>query len=171
MEIMWLELLVVHMNIHPLAEAPWNLKPSRRWLVYVIDRASQSLKLLDISKSVFDGIRELVRDDSWGDTLGYDINIKVNKNAGGAVGYYTVIPKSKSPLSPADLELKQNMDLDDLKRRCTPPSPEDVDKKIAAIIAKSGFTAPTTTNTVVQNAVNTTVESNDEDFDFPVVSG
>lgn len=156
----------------PLMEAPWNLKPSRRWLVYCIDRKTQSLKLLDLSKSVFDSIKELVRDDSWGDVINYDLNIKVNKSVQGAVGYYTVIPKSKTPLTASDLELKQNIDFEDLKRRCTPPLPEEVAKRVAAIIAKSGgVAAAASSNSVAEVVVQQSSNDEDDSFDFPVVNG
>lgn len=157
----------------PLMEAPWNLKPSRRWLVYCVCRKTQTLKLLDLSKSVFDSIRELVRDDSWGDCSQYDLNIKVNKSVQGAVGYYTVIPKSKSPLTASDLELKQSIDTADLARRCTPPLPEEVAKRVAAIIAKSGgVVAPASTSKAVEEAVvQQSSSDSDEDFDFPAVNG
>lgn len=156
----------------PLMEAPWNLKPSRRWLVYCIDRKTNTLKLLDLSKSVFDGIKELNGDDSWGDPSGYDINIKVNKAVQGAVGYYTVIPKGKSPLSASDLELRQSIDTADLARRCTPPLPEEVAKKVAAIIAKAGVGASAGNTVVAQSVVEEAVQQSDDsdsDFDFPVV--
>ena len=75
-------------------EEKYNSKAKRRWMLYVIDRKTASVKLLDISKSVFDGIRELVRDnDDWGDPSQYDIDIKVDKQ-GGPTNYYKVIPKS-----------------------------------------------------------------------------
>ncbi len=145
----------------------YNSTPKRRWLVGVICRKTQSYKLLDISKSVFEGIRECVRTEEYGDPLNYDLDIKVDKQ-GGPASYYRVLPKPPKPLSPADLEIKQNVDLDDLKRRVTPPLPEVMESRVAAIIAKSGGIAPAVKTTVV-----TTQSSNDEDdnFDFPVVNG
>lgn len=154
-----------------LEAAPYNLKAKRRWLVGVIDRKTQSYKLLDISKSVFDGIRELVRDaEDWGDPSQYDIDIKVDKQ-GGATGYYKVIPKSKKPLSAADLEIKQNVDLENLKRKCTPPTVESMKARVAAIIAKSPNAAKSTetvTASVTETAVKSDSSQEDDEFDFPI---
>lgn len=146
----------------PLIEK--GLKPKRRWLVGIIDRRTQSYKILDMSVSVFKSIQELVRDEDWGDPTQYDIDIKVDKN-GGPTGYYTVIPKAKKPLSAADLDIKSQVDLDDLKRRCTPPTPEQVEELIKAIDAKSA-------NNKKSGAGQATAEEDDEDdVDFPAVDG
>jgi len=136
-----------------------GMKPKRRWLVGVLDRKTSSYKILDTSVSVFKAIQELVRDEDWGDPSQYDVDIKVDKQ-GGATGYYTVIPKSKKPLSAADLDIKQQVDLEDLKRRCTPPTPEEVEERIKAIDARSNGTAAET---------GEKQESND--MDFPAVDG
>lgn len=161
-----------------LEEPPYNLKAKKRWYVYVIDRKTQALKLLDISKSVLDGIKELFKDDDWGDPTQYDIDIKVNKQVQGAVGYYTIIPKSKKPLSPADLELKSQIDLEDLKRRCQPATIEQMKARVAAIIAKSPNFGKKDDSEVAAKVASDNVEasqsnSSDEDdsFDFPAVNG
>ncbi len=153
-----------------LEQPPYNLKAKRRWLCGVIDRKTNAYKLLDISKSVFDGVRELVRDSDYGPTENYDIDIKVDKN-GGATGYYKIVPKPAKPLSPADLELKQNADLDDLRRRCTPPEPAAMRTRVAAILAKAN-NGSTVSKPVVQNntvQMNTVSENEDDQFDFPIV--
>lgn len=141
-----------------------GLKPKRRWLVGVVDRKTQSYKILDLSVSVFKSIQELVRDEDWGDPKQYDINIKVDRN-GGATGYYTVIPRSKKPLSAADLELSNQVDLDDLKRRTTPPSPEEMLKKIEAIHAKSDHSGPFGGEAKAAKPA----DDDDDDMDFPAV--
>ena len=149
----------------------YGSKPKRRWLVGVIDRKTGMYKLLDISKSVFDGIRSLVRDIDYGDTQLYDIDIKVDKQ-GGATGYYKIVPKPAKPLSAADLEIKQNIDLDDLKRRCTPPTYEAQKARVLSIIAKTkGSADPVTTSVVSQQTSAPTLPSDDEEdsFDFPAV--
>ena len=140
-----------------------GLKPKRRWLVGIIDRRTQSYKILDMSVSVFKSIQDLVRDEDWGDPTQYDIDIKVDKN-GGPTGYYTVIPKSKKPLSAADLDIKSQVDLDDLKRRCTPPTPEQVEELIKAIDAKSANNKKPAGQAAVE-------EDDEDDVDFPAVDG
>lgn len=137
-----------------------GFKPKRRWLVGILDRKTSSYKIMDMSVSVFKAVQELVRDEDWGDPSQYDIDVKVDKQ-GGPSGYYTVIPKSKKPLSAADLDIKSQVDLEDLKRRCTPPTPEKVAELVAAIEAKANG----------QTEESTNQESEESDMDFPAVEG
>jgi hypothetical protein len=111
-------------------------RAKRRWLVGIIDRKTQSYKILDMSVSVFRGIQELSRDENWGDPGRYDIDIKVNKEAGPS-GYYMVVALPHRALSPADLELKNDADLDDLLRRCSPPTSEQVKQRLDSIRKKN----------------------------------
>lgn len=115
----------------PLCDLGDKAKP--RWLLGVISRKTNSFKILDISYAVFSQIRKLARNTQrWGDPTKYDINIVVDKN-GGATGYYSVQPISKEPLSAADQKIKDSVDLDDLKRRVTPPNAEWVQKRLDKI--------------------------------------
>lgn len=112
----------------PLCDTGDKAKP--RWFYGVISRKTGTYKILDISFAVFSQVRKLARNTQrWGDPTKYDIDIVVDKN-GGATGYYSVQPISKEPLSAADQMIKDNADLDDLKRRCTPPSAEKVQERI-----------------------------------------
>lgn len=143
-----------------------GFKPKSRYLVGIIDRSTQSYKILDLSISAFKGIQEIVRDSDWGDPCQYDINIKVDKN-GGPNGYYSVIPKSKKALSAAELEIKESIDLEDLKRRCTPPTPEQVEERMKEVDSKSP-------NLKLQNksksvSSSTATDDDDDDIDFPAV--
>lgn len=105
-----------------------NDKPKARWFYGVIERKTGTYKVLDVSSQVFSAIRKLANNTArWGDPTKYDIDIVVDKN-GGPTGYYSVQPISKEPLSAEDQKLKDNADLDDLKRRCTPLTPESVQK-------------------------------------------
>ena len=108
----------------------------------VISRKTGTYKILDISFAVFSQIRKLARNTQrWGDPTKYDIDIVVDKN-GGATGYYSVQPISKEPLSAEDQKIKDDADLDDLKRRCTPPTVEQVQKRIDKINGVDGTGAP-----------------------------
>jgi hypothetical protein len=158
---------IVH-GSDPLIEM--GFQPRRRWLVGVIDRESQSYKILDLSTTAFKGIQELAREEDWGDPTQYDINIKVDKDA-GSTGYYTVLPKVKKPLSPADIEIKSSADLEDLKRRCTPPTPEEVASKIAFIQSKSpNFNnGGAVADSAVAEESDDSVGGFDDDADFPAV--
>ena len=114
----------------PLCANGDNAKP--RWLLGVISRKTNTYKVLDISFAVFGAIRKLAKNPKKGDPTKYDINIEVDKN-GGATGYYTVQSYDKEPLSATDQAIKDSADLDDLKRRVTPPTPEKVQERINKI--------------------------------------
>jgi hypothetical protein len=108
-------------------------KAKPRWFYGVISRKTGTYKVLDISFAVFSQIRKLARNTArWGDPTKYDIDIVVDKN-GGATGYYSVQPISKEPLSASDQQIKDDADLDDLKRRCTPPTVEQMQRRIDKI--------------------------------------
>lgn len=119
-------------------------KPKARWLFGVISRKTGKYNILDVSYQVFSQIRKLARNlQRWGDPTRYDIDVVVDKN-GGPTGYYSVQPISKEPLSSADQQLKDNADLDDLKRRVTPLTPDAVQKRMDKILGDAPTTvAPT----------------------------
>jgi hypothetical protein len=120
----------------PLCAVGDKAKP--RWLLGVISRKTGTYKILDISFAVFSQIRKLAKNTQrWGDPAKYDIDIVVDKQ-GGATGYYSVQPISKEPLSVEDQQIKDSADIDDLKRRVTPPSPADAQKRIDKINGTSG---------------------------------
>lgn len=153
----------------PLMEPPYNLKaPKKRWYVGVIDRKTQSYKVLDISPAVFKSIQELYRDsEDWGDPSQYDINIKVNKS-GGAMGYFTVIPKSKKALTPSDLEIKQTVDLEFLRKLTTPPTQAEVLAKVKLLVDRRNQQMGQANSNESKSVVDMEVE-NDDQFEFPSV--
>jgi hypothetical protein len=115
----------------PLCEA--GDKAKRKWYVGVIDRKTNSYKILDIGYTVFQQIGSLVSNKKWGDITNYDITILVKPEA-GATGYYTVQPCGKEPLSAEDHVLVDaNVDLEYLKKLTTPPSYKAVEEKISKI--------------------------------------
>ncbi len=160
----------------PLCATGDKAKP--RWLLGVISRKTNTYKILDISFAVFSQIRKYAKNAGrFGDPTKYDINIEVDKN-GGATGYYSVQAFSREPLSAADQVIKDSqVDEDDLKRRVTPPTPEQAQKRIDKIngVTTSGATAtsaaPTSKNTVAETpkATPAVSMSDDEDLDsaFP----
>lgn len=121
-------------------------KAKPRWLLGVISRKDSTFKILDISFAVFSQIRKYAKNVKFGDPTKYDINVEVDKN-GGAIGYYSVQAFSKEALSATDQVIKDKIDFDDLKRRVTPPTPEQVQKRIDKInaTATDGTTATAST--------------------------
>lgn len=103
-----------------------------RWFVGVIDRKTNSYKILDMGWAVFQQIKKHAKNPKLGDPQKYDVNIFVDPK-GGATGYYTVQTYSKEPLSAEDQTMKDSVDLEDLKRRVTPMTPENVQKRLDKI--------------------------------------
>lgn len=131
----------------PLCALGDKAKP--RWLLGVISRADGTYKILDISFAVFGQIRKYARNTArFGDPTKYDINIEVDPD-GGATGYYSVQAFGKEALSAADQVVKDTqVDLEDLKRRVTPPTPDLVQKrmdKIDGVAPAAAATAPAKT--------------------------
>jgi hypothetical protein len=127
----------------PLCDLGDKAKP--RWLLGVISRKSGTYKVLDISFAVFGQIRKYARNTNrWGDPTKYDIDIVVDKN-GGATGYYSVQAISKEPLSADDQKIRDTqVDLDDLKRRVTPPQADVVQRRMDKINGVVSADAPAT---------------------------
>jgi hypothetical protein len=149
----------------PLCSGGDKAKP--RWLLGVISRKSGTYKILDVSFAVFSQIRKLARNTArWGDPTKYDVDIVVDKN-GGATGYYSVQPISKEPLSAADQQIKDNVDLDDLKRRVTPLTPEQVQARIDKINGDGGTSPTTAVKKPDFKAKPAPVSMDDEDDAFP----
>jgi hypothetical protein len=155
-----------------------SLLRTKRYYAGVIDRKTQSYKVLEVSPQLKDMLQELYDDEAWGDFSQYDITIKVTK--GSPSGYYMVTPKGKTPLTATDLELKKNADFEDLKRKCGPSTPEYVVKRVATIDAKvrpekvAENKASKPSSQVEDEPEDPTPESvenegDDEEFNFPKV--
>lgn len=163
----------------PLCDAGDKAKP--RWFYGVIDRKTGTYKILDVSFAVFGQIRKLARNQArWGDPQKYDIDIVVDKN-GSPANYYTVQPISKEPLSAADQVIKDSADLDELKRKCTPLTPEQVQKRLdkingvapAATATASAAPAAKSNGKAAPAKAPTVSMSDDEELDqsFPDYNG
>lgn len=111
-----------------------GLKATTRWFLGVIDKKTTSYKVLDISYQVYNQIRKLARNTKiWGDPEKYDLNIIVDKN-GGPTGYYSVQPNPHKDLTPAELQVKEKVDVEDLKRRVMPPTVEVVQRRLDKLL-------------------------------------
>ena|ERR1700678_756148 len=159
----------------PLCDLGDKAKP--RWLLGVISRKTGTYKILDISFAVFSQIKKYNKNPRFGDPTKYDINIEVDKN-GGATGYYSIQGLQKEPLSAADQVIKDSADLDDLKRRVTPPTAEFVQKRMDKIngVASTETTGIATavaagksSGTAAKTVVPVVSMSDDEDLEksFP----
>src|ERR1700722_2808869 len=109
-----------------------NDKAKRRWFLGVIDRKTDTYKILDIGFSIFKAIQTLAKDEDWGDPSRYDIDIVVDPN-GGSTGYYTVVAKPPKPLSANDLVKREENSPEELERRASPPTREKVQERLNSI--------------------------------------
>ena len=151
-------------------------KAKPRWLLGVISRKTGTYKILDISFAVFGQIRKYARNTArFGDPTKYDINIEVDKN-GGATGYYSVQALNKEALSGDDQKIRDTqVDLDDLKRRVTPPQPDVVQRRVDKIngvavngAAPAGNGKTATTKPAVTAAPAVTMMDDEElEMSFP----
>jgi hypothetical protein len=146
-------------------------RPKQRWYVGVIDRKTQSYKILDMSPLIFQKVQKLNRKEGWGDPGTYDIDIIVDKNA-GATGYYTVMPEAKTPLSDKDVEIKTGeVDHDSLKKRCKPPEYNEVIRQMGVIRQRKNGKATTVEAAQAAPApapaADTGTGSDGEAYDFP----
>jgi hypothetical protein len=148
----------------PACDSGDKAKP--RWLLGVISRKTGTYKILDISFAVYSQIRKYAKNTArWGDPTKYDIDIVVDKN-GGATGYYSVQAISKEPLSAADQVIKDAVDLDDLKRRVTPFTPDQVQKRMNKILGlpDDAVTTPVAASTPAKKVTKTaTVNMSDDE--------
>lgn len=149
-----------------------GFKPQDRFLVGVIERATSEVKLLEFGSQIHKQIKSFNDDVEYGDPQGYDVNIKKDENA-GASGYYTVVPRPKTPLSDADLKLKESVQENleaTLIRLSAPNTPE----KVQAILDAKDITAenaalpkkPAKDSSSKQNGRAELQEADDEDYSF-----
>lgn len=142
-----------------------GLKPKERFLVGVIDREDQKLKVLDMSILVYEQVQGLKNDIEWGSPSGYDINIRKNSKAKAPAGFYNVLPRSKAALSQADeallAESKEGLEKY-LVNRTTPPKPEFVRKRMEEL----GWDGKSVVTVESEDEVELTTESDDTAYEF-----
>lgn len=146
-------------------------KPKQRWYVGVIDRKTQSYKILDMSPAIFQKVQTFNRSEVWGDPGTYDINIVVDKNA-GANGYYNVVAHPKTDLSDKDVEIKTGeVDTEWLKARCKPPEPGEVIRQMGVIRQKKSGDTDTVEVAQAAPAPAQAPAADTQTYDFPPATG
>lgn len=90
-----------------------NEKKSQRWLVYLIDRKSNSVKLYDFGVNVFLEIRKYAVSQQWGDPINYDIDLYIDDR--GEDLKISPIVRPPSLLNESDNLLREHIDLNVLK--------------------------------------------------------
>ena len=109
--------------------------PGSQYMFEVIDKKTGTTKLLDISWQIFSQIKGLVQNtEVWGDCSRYDIEISKNPNSRGPSDYYLVQPIPPKPLTAAEQLLRDNVNVEELKRRTEALSYESVQKILAKVL-------------------------------------
>jgi hypothetical protein len=152
-----------------------GVKRKRKWYIGIIDRDTETYKILDMAWGILLSLQKYSEDTRWGDPRQYDINIVVDKTA-GAQGYYTVLAIPHSPLSKEDEEIKENIDLEVLDRLCAPPTVDKVLTKIKEVkerMAKKRKNKEGSNKEKSKTRKNTQSKKEEKDeegqFDFPAV--
>jgi hypothetical protein len=143
-----------------IKERGWS--PQTRVLFKVLDRASGRVKLLEAGPGLTGKISAKANSSVWGDPQNWDMEITVNKNAKVRTDYYDVTPVAKTPLTADELKLKEAIDLEEMKRKVTPPTAEKMREYLAKARAKRSGTTGSSTSTVVPSYVSSTPETNDD---------
>lgn len=139
-------------------------KPQARWYIGVIDRRTNSAKILEISSQVYTGIKNYASSPKWKDVTRYDINVK--RAAKGTQPLYSVVVEPPEPLDDRDEELKTNfLNKVDIGKFTQPSTPEEILEKLGnqvpAAVPKTAAKAPAP----VRQAVTAPVVD-DSDYSF-----
>ena len=106
----------------------------RRFYIKVLDRADGVIKVLDVGKSIVNGIGQLHKDEDWGHSKEYDIKITKGPRGSQPANLYSVLPTKLSPLTPEELALVENSnnpdheDFIDIESRAKPLPAETIAK-------------------------------------------
>lgn len=106
---------------------------STRWYIGVIDRKSNSFKILDAAGSIVFGLKELNKNVRWGDVKKFDVDLIKNSKA-DPQHFYSVQPVPHTPLSAADQKIIDEADLDYLKKKTVAPTPEQVKERMDKVL-------------------------------------
>jgi hypothetical protein len=115
-------------------------KPNRKWAIGVIDRKTNTTKILEITWMIFKSLQTYADDSEWGPPIKYDVNII--KDPTTPSQFYSVVPKPAKPLSASDQQLIDAFDFSELERKCQPVAVEKVQERLNKILADANISSP-----------------------------
>jgi hypothetical protein len=142
----------------PLCDA--GLEPKLQYMLGVIDRATGTYKVIDIGWGIFSQIKGYANSKIWGDPSRFDIMVMKNPASKGPADYYLCQPVPPSPLSIADQQIRDNIDLEYLRNKTSPPSPDTVEKLLAKFLNGKDLALPTQEEKVASVAAKTKTNGN-----------
>jgi hypothetical protein len=120
-----------------------GFQPRPRYLVGIIDRADESIKILDMSELVYEQLKKILKTVNATDKSGkehtaseFDLNINFDSKAKAATNFYQVMKMDSFPMTENDVALVSKLGdslHEILTRHSTPPSPETVKKRMEAL--------------------------------------
>lgn len=107
----------------------YNIEPTERYALHVIDRSDNQVKVLEAPVSVISGFKAwatATKKNPSGKDEGGDFSIQVN-NKSGMQRRYDVTFLEQKPLTPEEIQMCKN-DMVDLKELYNPHSEEDIER-------------------------------------------
>ncbi len=148
--------------VRKLEDTGFKRRP--RWLIKVLDRATNEFKLLEIGSQIYNGIKTLYLDEDWGPVTGYDITIE--RGTPGTQPLYRVTPRPKSPLEGTFKEAFQKFnDRVDMSKLTQPASPDSVREVMGWGEGDASATSATKAKAETKGA-SKSKQSADEDDEF-----
>jgi hypothetical protein len=127
-----------------------GFKAQTKWAVKVLDRTTNSFKVLEFGSQILNGIRTLHSNKRWGNVTSYDITII--RGPKGSNPLYSVTPNPKEELgSDFTAQFQEFNETVDMDRVVRPTAPE----KVCEIMGWTMAGASATTN-----------QGGDDDFEF-----
>jgi hypothetical protein len=117
-------------------------KAKRMYMLGVIDRKTDTYKVIDISWSIFSPIKGFVNDPIWGPPESFDIKVKKNPHSTGPSDFYLVSPIPHTPLSIDDQQKRDTADTEYLKSKTTPMARTGVEKILEKVLAGGALFIP-----------------------------
>lgn len=148
----------------PLVKRGFDVKP--RWFIGVLDRKSGQPKILEISSQAYKGIRNYNASEEWGDIREYDVD--VHRNPKGSQPLYEIMPCKPKPLTDEEKALIERFnERVDIAKFTQPPTPQEVEEKLAEYLGSSNPTPQVKQGTVsVKPPTDASPTVSDDEFDF-----
>ena len=130
-------------------------KASARWMIAVINRATEKCAVLEIGVQVFRSLLSLKNNPKWGDPRKYDIDIL--RQPEGTSPLYVVQASPPVPMTDEEKKMaKQFLEETNLQEMTEAPTPEEVNEKL-------GFSSKKPSDKKTNAAVNNDFSDDQEE--------
>lgn len=144
----------------PLCQA--GERATARWYVNVLNRKTEHCAILEIGPQIFKQILGLSKKEKWGNPRKYDINIE--RQPKGSQPLYISTPEPKEPITDDEKGMiKEFLARIDLVKMTEAPTVAEVREKVGLPVEP---TESAVDNSFEDTSVATSVDGDDDDFDF-----